>query len=379
MRCMLADRFSTRTPLRSSSRALLNTTVGGGNSTELTRYREASCHSTNKLTKPRAYPPYTLTKRRAAPGGRGAGTLRRASAAVEVGVAIVLPCPRQRLRDLVADHRVHLLVVAKEHVVRSASRAVQRHVDHTLHFGPWSRAHHADARAERHCLVDVVRDEENGRARRPPDIRQLVLHERAGLRVERGKGLVHEQHLRLVREHARDLDALLHATRQLGRILSLLTVEADQLEITRRALAPLRLGHVTHPEPELDVLDSREPPVEGVVALEHDAAITVGTRHGLAIHQDVPRRRRLEAGQQLEHGRLAAAARTQQAEELPDLDVDAEVLDGGIVRALQRLIGLLDVVEGNQRHGLVSRAQPSKGVWGRQPPHPPLSPKGRVA
>jgi hypothetical protein len=37
IRCMLADRFSTRTPLRSSVRALLNTTVGGGNSTELTR------------------------------------------------------------------------------------------------------------------------------------------------------------------------------------------------------------------------------------------------------------------------------------------------------------------------------------------------------
>ncbi len=37
MRCMLADRCSQSTPLRTSVTPLANTTVGGGNSTELTR------------------------------------------------------------------------------------------------------------------------------------------------------------------------------------------------------------------------------------------------------------------------------------------------------------------------------------------------------
>jgi hypothetical protein len=36
MRWMLAERCSSNTPLRTSTTAFLNTTVGGGNSTELT-------------------------------------------------------------------------------------------------------------------------------------------------------------------------------------------------------------------------------------------------------------------------------------------------------------------------------------------------------
>ena len=40
---------------------------------------------------------------------------------------------------------------------------------------------------------------------------QLALHVGAGVRVERGERLVHQQHLRLVGQHAGDLDALLHA------------------------------------------------------------------------------------------------------------------------------------------------------------------------
>jgi len=47
----------------------------------------------------------------------------------------------------------------------------------------------------------------------------------------------------------------------------------------------------------------------------------------------------------LSHRRLAAAAGTEQAEELADLDVDAEVLYRRIVDSLQRAIGLLDVVK----------------------------------
>ena len=71
---------------------------------------------------------------------------------------------------------------------------------------------------------------------------QLALHGGAGMRVERGERLVHQQHLRLVGQHARDLDALLHAAGQLGGMLVLLALQADELEIALCALAPLRRG-----------------------------------------------------------------------------------------------------------------------------------------
>ena len=66
------------------------------------------------------------------------------------------------------------------------------------------------------------------------DAGQLALHGGAGLGVQRGERLVHQQHLRLVGQHARDLDALLHAAGQLGRILVLLAAQPDELEIAPR-------------------------------------------------------------------------------------------------------------------------------------------------
>ena len=53
---------------------------------------------------------------------------------------------------------------------------------------------------------------------------------RARLRVERAEGLVHQQHPRLVDQDPRDLDALLHAARQLRRVERLEAGQADQLQ-----------------------------------------------------------------------------------------------------------------------------------------------------
>ena len=94
--------------------------------------------------------------------------------------------------------------------------------------------HDADPGRQDDGLVDVVRDEEHGLARRPPDLDQLALHGGTGVRVECGERLVHQQHLRLVGEHARDLDALLHAAGQLGRMLVVLALQPDEIEIAVR-------------------------------------------------------------------------------------------------------------------------------------------------
>src|ERR1700722_2850706 len=52
-------------------------------------------------------------------------------------------------------------------------------------------AHEDDAIGEAHGLADVVRDEDDGLARRAPDALELALKDLARLCVERGKGLVH--------------------------------------------------------------------------------------------------------------------------------------------------------------------------------------------
>ncbi len=45
---------------------------------------------------------------------------------------------------------------------------------------------------------------------------QVVLEDPARLLVDGGEGLVHQQHLRIDRERAREPDALLHAARELS-------------------------------------------------------------------------------------------------------------------------------------------------------------------
>ena len=54
-----------------------------------------------------------------------------------------------------------------------------------------------------------------------PDAEQQLLHQLAGLVVERAERLVHQQHARVVGQRARQRDALLHAARQLLRVVVL--------------------------------------------------------------------------------------------------------------------------------------------------------------
>ena len=55
-------------------------------------------------------------------------------------------------------------------------------------------AHHGDAIAQQDRLVDVMGHEHDGLAVVAPEIEQLGLQGAPGQRVERGEGLVHEQH-----------------------------------------------------------------------------------------------------------------------------------------------------------------------------------------
>jgi hypothetical protein len=51
------------------------------------------------------------------------------------------------------------------------------------------------------------------------------------MRIEGGERLVHEQHLRLIGKHARNLDALFHAAGQLGGMFVILALQPDEIEV----------------------------------------------------------------------------------------------------------------------------------------------------
>jgi hypothetical protein len=80
-----------------------------------------------------------------------------------------------------------------------------------LHGGTRAGAHDANPITEQDSLGDVVRDKQNGTTHLGADLHQLVLEDRARLRVERRKWLVHQEDRRVENERAGELRALLHA------------------------------------------------------------------------------------------------------------------------------------------------------------------------
>src|SRR6185437_5695493 len=81
----------------------------------------------------------------------------------------------------------------------------------------------------------IVADAEHGRAVRARDPVQRVDDDLSVRGIERAGRLVGEEQLRLLRERTRDRDALLLASRELGRPQCEAVVEADLLERAPRA------------------------------------------------------------------------------------------------------------------------------------------------
>src|SRR5581483_11324535 len=92
---------------------------------------------------------------------------------------------------------------------------------------------------QRDRLLEVMGDEHNGLAVGGPELEKLVLHELAGLDVERGERLVHQDELRVEDERLRERDALSHPARELMRIAVAETAEAHALQPILRPLERL--------------------------------------------------------------------------------------------------------------------------------------------
>src|SRR5574337_1279880 len=191
------------------------------------------------------------------------------------------------------------------------------------------------------CL-SVVRDEHHRLALGLPDAQQKLLHEHAGLVVERAEGLVHEQDLGVVGQGPGNRRALLHAAREL---LGEMLLEATQPHLgdeVGRALLLLRLGHAALAQAEADVLLDGEPGKQRV-ALEHHATVGSRPRNRLPAQQHPARGWMVQPGNDAQHGRFAAAKGPENGHEVVLLHVE---IDGQ-----QGLRGLPLGADEGARHG----------------------------
>ncbi len=213
-----------------------------------------------------------------------------------------------------------------------------------------------DALAQVHRLADIVGDEDDGHAAARPHLQQLAAQHLAGHGVERGEGLVHQQHLRLDGQRPGEADALLHAARQLVRKGIGEIAEADGAEQGKGPLAAFGLVVTAQRQRELDIPRDGAPGQEAG-RLEHHGE--VGARLGLPAHDgDAALFGRDQAVDDAEQSGLAAAGRADQRQELAGAKVERHVLQRADLAVAEQLA---DVAEGDQRLGhVVARQRPMR-------------------
>ena len=200
-------------------------------------------------------------------------------------------------------------------------------------------------------------DEQQREAHLVPQRQQLLLHAPACERVERGEGLVHQQHARLHRERTRDRHALLHAARELVRMHVGEFREAHLVEVVQRALGRLLAAQRARGQQrEHDVLLDGLPRRQLVELLEHHDAVGPGPQHALAGQPDLALDRRDEARDRFQQGRLAAARGAEQHEAVGLVHVETHAV-GGAHHALGRAVLEADAVDLQQRRRGFGRAR----------------------
>ena len=113
-----------------------------------------------------------------------------------------------------------------------ARAAAERHRKDLAHAAG-SRGEEHDPVAQQQGLLQGVGDVDHRLAEGGPDAQQFLLHDRPGLRVEGGQRLVHEEHLGIVGQRAGDPHPLLHAARELVRIVPGEPGESDERQHSR--------------------------------------------------------------------------------------------------------------------------------------------------
>src|SRR6266704_1362034 len=329
-RTMLAWMCWASSPSDASAHHARSTCDSGGRnvaSTRSSRGKTSQTAASNAIATPRwamapdrtsgRYRRSSAAVRAGAGGGVAAGPAGSAGAwSVPAGLAITLvneglltaqstggvPFLGLGLDHLVAQQAPDLVPVPGELRIRaqilSRDTGFQRDVDDLLDPARPGRQHR-DPLAEVHRLLDAVGDEHDGLAGLLPDAQQLVLEAVAGLRVQRGERLVHQQHVRVEGEAAGDGHPLLHPAGQLMRVPVGEAGQPDQRQEMPRPLAALPPRYPLALQPELHIGLCGAPREQGIL-LEHDAPVQARAGHRPAVEEDLPRGRPAEPTHQVE-------------------------------------------------------------------------------
>src|SRR6266545_5748608 len=149
-----------------------------------------------------------------------------------------------------------------------------------------ARRHHHHPVGQDHGFGNAVGHEEDRLAPLLPDAEQLDAHLLPRERVEGAERLVHQEHRGVVDERAADRHPLLHAPRQLPRMLVLEAGEADEPDEVQRQRPVLPIVATEDLDGQQDVLEDVAP-VEEDRGLEHDPHVFSRPLHGRSVHVDV--------------------------------------------------------------------------------------------
>src|SRR3954452_12414361 len=203
-----------------------------------------------------------------------------------------------------------------------------------------------DAIGEIHRFVDVVSYEQDGDAVLLAHTQHEVLEVAARLCVDRRERLVPQQDRRLIRQRTRDRGAPPAAARPLPRVVVDEPRQADRLErlldesptlVAAERLVPQRQQHV--------VADGRPRHQRAAVLLEDERHLLGRLGHALAAQDRLAARRAQEPRDALQQRRLAAARRSDDADELAVLDDERHVAQGlrGLLVGAVRLCEVRDL------------------------------------
>jgi len=169
-----------------------------------------------------------------------------------------------------------------------------------------SWTHNENAIGQEQCFVDIMSHEQDRGSDALPDVQEQFLHAHARKSVKRAEGFIHEQKSRPVYEHARDLDALLHATGQLPWVPIRKIAKPDEIEdLVGHALSFHSLD-AAHLRAKSDVFSNGLPGKQRVM-LKDDASIRVRSANGCSIDRQTSLARRDMARKRTEQRRFSAS------------------------------------------------------------------------
>lgn len=193
-----------------------------------------------------------------------------------------------------------------------------------------------DAVTQQHGLVEVVGDEHDRLLEVLLQADEQLLHVAPDQWVQRGVGLVHQEHLGVAGQRPGQPDPLLHAARELAGQRVGAVAEADLLQRPLRLLPAGAGVDAADLQPVLGVLrDGAVRQQREVLEHHRDPLVAQGPQVGgaegaeiAAVDGDAARGRLDEPVQQPDQGRLARPGQTHDHEQLAVGDVEGHVVHG---------------------------------------------------